>query len=82
VSWRYTADLTGTYPAYLDKATGRTLVAEPGGVYDIEPADGTDYTAAPEVEGGRPVVRRLPVPPPGPWERVKTTTASSEKGKE
>lgn len=77
MSWKYTGETPGTYPDYLDKATGGTLHAEPGGVYDIEPAEGTDYTVPSVVEGGEPTTKRLPVPPPGPWERAKTTTTSS-----
>ncbi|MEV7006846.1 hypothetical protein [Streptosporangium sp. NPDC051022] len=66
MSWRYTGDMPATYPAYIDQATGQTLVAEPGGVYDIARAEG--------VEG-------IPSRPDGPWERVKAT-GSSDKGKE
>ncbi|WP_327088536.1 hypothetical protein OIE66_40510 [Nonomuraea sp. NBC_01738] len=83
MSWRYVGETPAAYPAYLDKATGSTLVAEPGGVYDMEPADGTDYTVEPLAEGEEPTARRLPVPPPGPWQRAKTTSpSSSDKSKE
>lgn len=81
MSWRYTGDTRATYPAYIDQATGQTLVAEPGGVYEIQPAEGTETVTPPGKEGDRPTVKKLPVPPAGPWERVKTTS-SSDKGKE
>jgi len=32
----YTGPLVFTYPDYVDTATGRSLVAEPGGTYDIQ----------------------------------------------
>lgn len=76
MSWRYTGETPGTYPAYLDKATGQTLVAEPGGVYDMEPAEGSEVLVPAEREGGEPTRRPLPVPPAGPWERVKAAPSS------
>ncbi|MEU1731392.1 hypothetical protein [Streptosporangium sp. NPDC020145] len=83
MSWRYTGETPATYPAYLaigQDGQVQTLVAEPGQVYEIQPAEGTETVVPPEQEGGKPTVRKLPVPPAGPWERVKATT--SDKGKE
>jgi len=77
VSWRYTGETPGTYPAYLDKATGQTLVAEPGGVYDMEPAEGSEIVVPAEREGGEPARRPLPIPPAGPWGTAKTSRAAS-----
>jgi len=34
----YTGHQRRVYPSYRDTGTGTTLVADPGGVYDIEPA--------------------------------------------
>jgi hypothetical protein len=82
VSWRYTGETPGTYPDYLDKATGATLAAVPGEVYDIEPAAGTEYTVPAEQEGGEPTVRTLPVPPAGPWERAKAARPTADASKE
>ncbi|MEU0516642.1 hypothetical protein [Streptosporangium sp. NPDC006007] len=64
MSWRYTGEMPATYPAYIDQVTGRTLVAEPGCVYDIARAEGA--------EG-------IPPRPDGPWERVKTTSSDKGK---
>lgn len=64
MKWRYTGDAIATYPAYLDTGTGCTLVAEPGGTYEIAPAEGGE---------------QLPVPPAGPWERVKSSSPSKDK---
>jgi len=36
----YTGHETLTFTDYLDGETGRTLTAEPGGVYDVTPASG------------------------------------------
>ncbi|RCG19116.1 hypothetical protein DQ384_38210 [Sphaerisporangium album] len=83
MSWRYTGETPATYPAYLavgEDGEVTTLLAEPGQVYNIRPADGTETVTPGEKEGDKPTVRKLPVPPDGPWERVKATT--SDKGKE
>ncbi|WP_326829682.1 hypothetical protein OIE13_05970 [Streptosporangium sp. NBC_01810] len=85
MTWRYTGDMPATYPAYLaigEDGQVQTLVAEPGKTYEIQPAEGTETVTPSEKEGGKPTVTKLPVPPEGPWERVKTTTSSSDKGKE
>lgn len=74
--WKYTGETPATYPAYLDKEAGVTLVAEPGQVYDIAPAEGSEWVVQPE-GGGQPVTKTLPIPPPGPWEREKTTTTTA-----
>ena len=36
----YTGNETLTFTQYIDRGTGRTLRADPGGVYDIMPASG------------------------------------------
>lgn len=36
----YTGHEVLTFPDYADLETGRTLTAEPGGVYDVAPASG------------------------------------------
>lgn len=47
-----------TYPDYIDAETGRTLVCEPGGVYNVIPASGNIRAAATEM----PVDGRFSVP--------------------
>lgn len=64
MKWRYTGDQVATYPEYRDAETDCTLVAEPGGTYEITPAEGGE---------------QLPVPPNGPWERVKSSSTSKDK---
>ncbi len=85
-TWKYVGETPGTYPDYLAvDAEGQlqTLVAEPGKEYEIKPADGTEYTVPAEQEGGEPTVKKLPVPPPGPWEKVKAARpAASTKSEE
>ena len=46
----YTGHEALTFNDYVDLGTGRTLTAEPGGVYDITPASGH---AVPDVPEGR-----------------------------
>ncbi len=36
----YTGTETLTFSQYMDTGTGRTLAAEPGGIYEIMPASG------------------------------------------
>ncbi len=84
--YRYKGGFPATFPAYVDTATGQTLVAEPGEVYDMTPAQGTDFLVPPSEEGGEATTRHLPVPPDDTtWERVaaakakpKTTGESGE----
>src|SRR5579864_2932571 len=44
----YTGHEALTFTDYLDLETGRTLHAEPGGVYDIAPASGRAAAEVPE----------------------------------
>ncbi len=72
MSWKYTGGEPATYPDWIDKATGETLVAEPGQTYDITQAEGR--------EGNH-------LRPEGPWERITKTSSSpaagqGDKGKE
>ncbi len=80
MSWKYTGKSPAIFPNYLDRETGETLHAEPGKVYDIKAADGTEYTVPAEEKGADPITKRLPVPPEGPWERVATTSATTTTG--
>lgn len=43
----YTGHETLTFTDYVDLGTGSTLVAGPGGVYDIAPASGRTVTEVP-----------------------------------
>jgi hypothetical protein len=56
VPYRYLGYETRTYVQYLDQEAGTTLVADPGGSYDMLPAGSWD----------------MPVPPPdGLWEQPR-----------
>ena len=78
--WRYVGSSPATYPSYIDAATGSTLVAEPGEVYDMRPAEGTDYVIPPAKEGGESTTGHLPVPPGGTaWEAVAPPANRSAK---
>ena len=44
----YTGHEVLTFPDYADGETGRTLTAEPGGVYDVTPASGRLVPDLPE----------------------------------
>ncbi|MFC5184371.1 hypothetical protein [Actinomadura harenae] len=79
-SYTYGGDVVQTYPQYLDRGTGRTLVAEPGLTYDVDQV--IDSVAAPS--GGREPLR-LPMPPDDRWTPatpVQTTTTSASSKKE
>jgi hypothetical protein len=61
-----------TYPGYIDLATGKTLICEPGGTYDLlpetVPTDGrftvsTDREAIPEKEEEASVTEDSPAEP-------------------
>ncbi len=39
------------YSQFLDGATGKTLCAEPGGVYDMTPASGCEGMTVPPADG-------------------------------
>ena len=54
-----------TYAEYIDAGKARTLVAEPGGTYDIAPARGH--------------ARELPMPPDGRWTPAKAPTKSKKE---
>ena len=43
----YTGNEVLTFSDYLDLETGRTLTAEPGGVYDVAPAGGHSMPEVP-----------------------------------
>ncbi len=54
----FNGDATTTYAEYIDAEQARTLVAEPGGTYEIAPAAGH--------------ARELPMPPDGRWKPART----------
>jgi hypothetical protein len=71
VSWRYIGDQSHIYSGYLMAVDGgeQTLVAEPGEVYELRPAYGTETVIPADDEAGMPEQRvPLPVPPDdGRW---------------
>ena len=61
----YTGTEALTFSQYMDAETGRTLHAEPGGVYDVMPASGH---VVPEIPAGWFVpVDEQDQPAPGLW---------------
>ena len=60
----YTGHEALTFGDYLDLDTGKTLLAEPGGVYDIAPASGrnVDEIPAPWFIAAEPLADAWPVP--------------------
>jgi hypothetical protein len=58
-------DHVTTYAEYIDAAKGSTLVAEPGGTYDITPARGH--------------ARDLPMPPDGRWKPARTPAKTKKE---
>ena len=61
----YTGTETLTFSQYMDGETGRTLAAEPGGIYEVMPASGH---IVPEIPTGWFVpVDEQDQPAPGLW---------------
>ena len=61
----YTGQETLTFSQYMDTSTGRTLAAEPGGIYEVMPASGH---VVPEIPTGWFVpVDEQDQPAPGLW---------------
>lgn len=60
-----------TYPHYLDLSLGRTLVCEPGHVYDVAPASGNITTVGADVPNDG---RFVPVPDEDPSDDEEETT--------
>lgn len=63
----FDGEATTTYAEYIDAERQSTLVAEPGGVYEIAPARGH--------------VRELPMPPDDRWSAAKAP-AKTTKGQD
>lgn len=61
-----------TFSDYLDLGTGKTLFAEPGGVYDISPAGGRVVTEVPE-----PWFTPVAPPPPAKGSKAKAAAETS-----
>jgi hypothetical protein len=53
---------TRQYPAYRDASSGSTLVAEPGGSYDMEPVAGAEDLPVPPRDGLWPVPEETEAP--------------------
>jgi hypothetical protein len=78
VPYRYLGYETRTYVQYLDADADRTLIASPGGTYDIRPAGSLNFPLPPadgmwELAGDPPDVS-APAVVPAPL----MTTASTE----
>lgn len=50
-SWLFTGNYTCIYPQHINSSTEFTLVAQPGGAYDINPAAGNPGVSEPPGDG-------------------------------
>jgi hypothetical protein len=73
--YTFTGDQSQTYPQYLDVGgeSVSTLVAEPGGTYDIAQADGLTAPGELDKDGNptEPVGLKLPMPPDDRWKAAQ-----------
>lgn len=65
MKYTFDGDVATTYAEYIDAERQSTLVAEPGGIYDIAPARGH--------------ARELPVPPDDRWSAAKAPAKSTKE---
>lgn len=72
-AFQYTGYRTLIYFKYLDRGAGHTLVADPGGQYDIVATESD--LAVPPGDG-----RWIPVPPPAPEPEPEVKPVKSGKG--
>jgi hypothetical protein len=66
------------YSQFLDGATGKTLCAEPGGLYDIAPAAGSEGMVIPPDDGQWGAERDTPKDAP---KKSSTETKAAPKGR-
>jgi hypothetical protein len=82
--YSFTGHVTTGFPDYRDTATGRMLIAEPGGSYGIEAINGagvppgTQWVTAPEGQGRGADGRWAAPPDPPPVPPVPSVPAVNE----
>jgi hypothetical protein len=84
VRFTYTGAAEQIYPQYRDLGNDDgTLVAKPGEVHDIEPAEGQTVPTG-EYDDGQPTytTAELPMPPDDRWKPVKAAPAPKTKNSE
>lgn len=75
MKYTFGGDRPVTYAEYLDTETQSTLVAEPGGTYDIAQAAGI---TRPDKKGEHQAVT-LPMPPDDRWKAAAKASAPKDK---
>jgi hypothetical protein len=80
VVYPFLGNSTGIYPLLRDSSTGTVLVAEPGGSYDIEAAQGTGPVTVPPNDGlwGEPEAD-TPAARAKPSKTAKTAAPTAEE---
>ena len=71
----YLGNTQRSYPQYWDLGKGRMLVADPGGVYDVEPVQGAGPVTVPPNDG----LWGEQVESPPPKKTVKKAAAAAEE---
>lgn len=71
--YTFTGSVEQVFPSHIDKATGGTLVAEPGKTYDIKQVDGL---TVPDGKGGLCELE-LPMPPTDDFKPAKASASPS-----
>lgn len=80
MKYLFGGDAETTYAQYLDLATGRTLVAQPGKTYDLAPAEGHEPVRQTGIgDDGQPVYEAYDGPPDDNWKPVKARAADTSK---
>lgn len=70
--YTYTGSEQQVYPQYLDAEKGTTLVADPGGTYDVAQVEGLTAPGEPDEDGGsQPVELKLAMPPDDRWKPAR-----------
>lgn len=71
----YLGNTQRSYPQYWDLGAVRMLVADPGGVYDIEPVQGAGPVTVPPNDG----LWGDPIQPPAPEKTTKKAAPAAEE---
>ena len=75
----FSGDQALIYPSYIDNATGRTLTAQPGGIYDMRAAGSMGYPVPPADGRWAVVTPAAPAAVHAPAAPVPAAPASTEE---